>query len=103
MFVEGVELNDINPADIAEINVRQEKDKDAAITWSADNKDEISMTIDAESPIPSEKGMEFYVNGDKVSRAVAMALDPEKIITVDVKKQNKDGVSTGQVWIAVKE
>ena len=47
--------------------------------------------------------MEFYVNGDKVSKAVAMALDPEKIITVDVKKQDKDGVSTGQVWIGVKE
>ena len=65
-----------------------------------------TTTIDgngAESPIPSEKGMEFYVNGDKVCKAVAMALDPEKIITVDVKKQDKDGVSTGQVWIGVKE
>ena len=134
----GVELNEINPADIAEINVRQEKGKDAvyivkkakagepssvmvfhpsdkkagnhsqvgkvaSITWSADNKDEISMTVDAESPIPSEKGMEFYVNGDKVSKAVAMAIDPEKIITVNVTKQDKDGVSTGQVWIVVKE
>lgn len=134
----GVELNDINPADISEINVRQEKGKDAvyivkkakagapssvmvfhpsdkkagnhsqvgkvaSITWSADNKDEISMTVDAESPIPSEKGMEFYVNGDKVSKAVAMAIDPEKIITVNVTKQDKDGVSTGQVWIVVKE
>ena len=138
VLVDGVELNEINPADISEINVRQEKGKDAvyivkkakagapssvmvfhpsdkkagnhsrvskvaSITWSADNKDEISMTVDAESPIPSEKGMEFYVNGDKVSKAVAMALDPEKIITVDVKKQDKDGVSTGQVWIGVKE
>ena len=142
----GVELKEINPADIAEINVRQEKGKDAvyivkkakagapssvmvfhpsdksagkqdavnilkkgksskvtSITWSADNKDEISMTVDAESPIPSEKGMEFYVNGDKVSKAVAMAIDPEKIITVNVTKQDKDGVSTGQVWIVVKE
>jgi len=142
----GVELKEINPADIAEINVRQEKGKDAvyivkkakagapssvmvfhpsdksagkqdavnmlkkakaskvtSITWSADNKDEISMTVDAESPIPSEKGMEFYVNGDKVSKAVAMAIDPEKIVTVNVTKQDKDGVSTGQVWIVVKE
>lgn len=125
VLVDRVELNEINPADIAEINVRQEKGKDAvyivkkakagepssvmvfhpsdkkagnhsqvgkvtSITWSADNKDEISV-------------MEFYVNGDKVSKAVAMALDPEKIITVDVKKQDKDGVSTGQVWIVVKE
>jgi hypothetical protein len=138
VLVDGVELNEINPADISEINVRQEKGKDAmyivkkakagapssvmvfhpgdkkagnhsqvgkvaSITWSADNKDEISMTIDAESPIPSEKGMEFYVNGDKVSKAVAMAIDPEKIITVNVTKQDKDGVSTGQVWIVVKE
>ena len=134
----SVELKNINPADIAEINVRQEKGKDAvyivkraeagapssvmvfhpngasagkaaqvgkvaSITWSADNQDEMSMTIDAESPIPSEKGMEFYVNGDKVSKAVAMAIDPEKIRTVNVKKQDKDGVSTGQVWIVVKE
>ena len=134
----GIELNEINPADIAEINVRQEKGKDAvyivkkakagepssvmvfhpsdkkagnhsqvgkvaSITWSADNKDEISMTVDAESPIPSDKGMEFYVNGDKVSRAVAMAIDPQKIITVNVTKQDKNGVSTGQVWIVVKE
>ena len=146
VLVEGVELNEINPEDITEINVRQEKGKDAvyivkkaksgapssvmvfhpseksagkqdavnilkkgksskvtSITWSADNKDEISMTVDAESPIPSEKGMEFYVNGDKVSKAVAMAIDPEKIITVNVTKQDKDGVSTGQVWIVVKE
>ena len=43
------------------------------------------------------KGHGIYVNGDKVSKAVAMALDPEKIITVDVKKQDKAGVSTGQV------
>ncbi len=138
VLIDRVELNEINPADIAEINVRQEKGKDAvyivkkakagapssvmvfhpsdkkagnhsqvgkvaSITWSADNKGEISMTVDAESPIPSEKGMEFYVNGDKVSKAVAMAIDPEKIITVNVTKQDKDGVSTGQVWIVVKE
>jgi hypothetical protein len=32
-----------------------------------------------------------------------MAIDPEKIRTVNVKKQDKDGVSTGQVWIVVKE
>ena len=134
----GVELNEINPADIAEINVRQEKGKDAvyivkkaeagapssvmvfhpsgaaagktaqvgkvaSISWSADNQDEISMTVDAKSHLPSGKDMEFYVNGDKVSKAVAMAIDPEKIITVNVKKQDKDGVSTGQVWIVVKE
>ena len=134
----GVELNEINPADIAEINVRQEKGKDAvyivkkaeagapssvmvfhpngaaagkaaqvgkvaSISWSADNKDEISMTVDAKSHLPSGKDMEFYVNGDKVSKAVAMAIDPEKIITVNVKKEDKNGVSTGQVWIVVKE
>ena len=134
----GVELNEINPADIAEINVRQEKGKDAvyivkkaeagapssvmvfhpngdadgkaplvgkaaSISWSADNKDEISMTVDAKSHLPSGKDMEFYINGDKVSKAVAMAIDPEKIITVNVKKEDKNGVSTGQVWIVVKE
>jgi hypothetical protein len=134
----SVELKNINPADIAEINVRQEKGKDAvyivkraetgapssvmvfhpngaaagkaaqvgkvaSISWSADNQDEISMTVDAKSHLPSGKDMEFYVNGDKVSKAVAMALDPEKIITVDVKKQDKNGVSTDQVWIVVKE
>ena len=134
----GVELTEINPADIAEINVRQEKGKDAvyivkkaeagapssvmvfhpngaaagkaaqvgkvaSISWSADNQDEISMTVDAKSHLPSGKDMEFYVNGDKVSKAVAMAIDPEKIITVNVKKEDKNGVSTGQVWIVVKE
>jgi len=134
----SVELKNINPADIAEINVRQEKGKDAvyivkraeagapssvmvfhpngaaagkapqvgkvaSFSWSADNQDEISMTVDAKSHLPSGKDMEFYVNGDKVSKAVAMAIDPEKIRTVNVKKQDKDGVSTGQVWIVVKE
>ena len=61
------------------------------------------MTVDAKSHLPSGKDMEFYVNGDKVSKAVAMAIDPEKIITVNVKKEDKNGVSTGQVWIVVKE